>query len=191
MKTLSFIFSITFFICLLTFGQAWAGPVKVTDVRDNFNAGKYEVLDLEEGTFFFTNRQYIVTHIPEKYLGMTFIRTANDPVNQDQQRKFEISFEIDRTADIYVAYDSRIELNEPAHDWIKKDYVYTKDDIILEGAGHAPTPWNVYQSKKPFPKGTAKTYGGAWTMYIIFVDAAVQAVKLHQKLPTVWSQIKR
>ena len=158
MKTLSFIFSIMFLVCLLTFGQALAGTVKVTNVKDNFNAGKYDVLDLEEGTLFFTNRQYIVTHIPKKYVGMTFIRTANDPVNQEQQKKFEISFDIDKMADIYVAYDSRIALNDKSHDWIKNDYIYTKDDIILEGAGHAPTPWNVYKSKKPFKKGTAKTW---------------------------------
>ena len=61
----------------------------------------------------------------------------------------------------------------------------------LEGAGHAPTPWNVYQSKEPFPKGTAKTYGGAWTMYIIFVDAAVQAVNPVQKLPATWADLKK
>jgi len=192
MKTLSFIFSITFFICLLTFGQAWAGEVKITNVQDNFNKGKYEVLDLEEGTLFFTNREYLVTVIPEKYLGMTFIRTANDPVNQDQQREFEISFDIDREADIYVAYDSRIELNDPAHDWIKNDYIKTGDDVTLAGAGHAPTPWNVYKSKKSFPKGTVKTYGGAWTMYIIFVDAAgvTPAVNPSQKLTSTWGRIK-
>ena len=192
MRILSSLLIITVLICLLPLGQALAGTVKVTNVKDNFNKGKYEVLDLEEGTLFFTNREYIVTKIPKKYLGMTFIRTANDPVGKDDMKKFEISFDTDKTVDIYVAYDSRIAFDDPSHNWIKNDYKKTGDDVILAGAGHAPTPWNVYIAKKPFPKGTVKTYGGAWTMYIIFVDAAKgTSVKTHQKLPAVWGQLKR
>ena len=100
MKASRILIMCTFLLCLLPLGQALAGPVKVTNVRDNFNKGPYEVLDLEEGTFFFTNREYIVTEIPKKYLGMTFIRTANDPVGGDDMKQFEISFDIDKAADV-------------------------------------------------------------------------------------------
>ncbi len=54
---------------------------------------------------YYGDRDYIITSMPSYLEGVQGIRTAND--DKDQTSETWITFDIDRNADIYIAYDQR------------------------------------------------------------------------------------
>lgn len=195
MKRLSTILEICIFLILSV--NAYAGTVKITNVKDN-QGGKYVVIEkLEEGAKFFHDRQYTIVNIPKKYLGLTWIQGPCDIPGgpAGNAPKYELEFEIDRAAWVYIAWDSREGAGAPNQfpkGWLSKSYTYTKDDVTL-GAPHPPTPFNVYKSNKPFPKGKVTLYGFAKnnTMFTVFVEEAKGADVSHAGgFVTTWGGIK-
>ena len=94
--------------------------VKITDVKAS-DGSKVEVVDsLKVGDLLLTDRNYTITEIPDKYLSLPWIRTAN---NSKKVENVVISFKIDREAYIYIVWDP----GAPERDWLKKDYTLTTD----------------------------------------------------------------
>ncbi len=160
----------------------YAREVKITDVKVS-DGSKIEVVEnLEVNALLFTDRNYTITEIPDKYLGLPWIRTSN---NSKKAPNVEISFKIDREAYIYLVWDP----GTPQRDWLKKDYTLTTDIINTTDALK-----KVYKSKPPFPLDEVKTYEavGDAGFYVIIVEGTGKgkAVKPSGKLAQTWGAIK-
>jgi len=152
-----------------------AANVRVRNVKDN-KKGRYMVTELKEGAPFFHDEAYTMTHIPEEYLGLTQIQTSPDCSGGQDYR---LTFEIDRPAYVYMAWDSRFRRPEergqdPAF-WFADNYMYTGKMFSLD-APHPKTDYWIYRSNNPYPKGKVelmgidKTIGDTTIMWTIFLE---------------------
>ncbi|MFC1713391.1 glycosyl hydrolase family 28 protein [Candidatus Poribacteria bacterium] len=134
-----------------------AHKVEVSNVEDN-KGGTYVVSELEDGALFFHDRDYTMTDIPEEYLGLTQIQTSADcPGGQD----YRLTFEIDRPAYVYTAWDSRFRRPEhrgqdPAF-WFADNYTYMGKTLGLDAK--ADSDYWIYRSNNPYPKGKVELLG--------------------------------
>ena len=173
----------------------FADKVVVTDIEDN-KGGAYQATELEEGGKFFHDRDYTITTIPKDFLGLTQVSTSADcPGGQD----YRLTFEIDRPAYIYQAWDSR---HTPPEDrgqdpkgWFTKGYTDTEEILMLD-APHAPTEYHIYKSNEPYPKGAVEllgideVIGDPVLMWTIFLEEGVLPVDPAGSLTTTWGEIK-
>ena len=172
--------------------------VQVDNIEDN-KGGPYAVAQLtEDGQFFNDREQFPMTNIPEEFLGLTLIQTsANCPAGQD----WRLTFEIDRDAYIYTAWDSRFprpeERGQEPKDWFTDNYKDTEKVLCLD-APHPKTDYWIYKSNKPYPKGEVEFFGidvmdpgDPVNMWTIFLEAGKLAVSSPQeKLAARWGEIK-
>ena len=119
---------------------AFADNVEVTEIKDN-KGGAYQATELEEGGKFFHDRVYTITHIPKDFLGLTQVSTSADcPGGQD----YKLTFNIDRPAYVYTAWDSRHKRPEDRGQdpkgWFTKAFTETDDTLFLD-APHDPTEY--------------------------------------------------
>ena len=156
--------------------------VKITDLTAS-DGSKVEVVDsLKVGDLLLTDRNYTITEIPDKYLSLPWIRTAN---NSKKVEKVVISFNIDREANIYIVWDP----GAPERDWLINDYTLTTDIINTTDA-----PKKIYKSNQPFPPGEVKTYEAMADagFYVIIVEGTGKgmAILSSGKLAQTWGSIK-
>ena len=185
-------------ICILLSLQLYAEPTKVivTDVRDNIG-GEYAVSELQEGGKFFHDREYTMTGIPEKYLGLTQIQTSADcPGGID----YRLSFVVDRPAKVYMAWDSRHTRpeNREQHpeDWFTDTYMDTGEMFILDDP-HPPVEYIIYEPAESV-EGKVELLGievispddpvNMWTLFLI---ETVVSVDPTGNLVTTWGKIKK
>ena len=171
-----------------------AGEVEVTDPKSSKNEALV-VGVLEEGGKFYHDRDYIMTGVPEEYQGFTSIMTSADTQgNVDVQW----TFEIDRPAYVYIAFDSRAtrpeDRDQDPKDWFSDGFTDTGEVVVLD-APHPPTDYWVYRSNEPYPKGEVTLDGiaqghGAGTLWVMFVEEADLAVSSQEKLAARWGEIK-
>ena len=190
---LAYVFIVALFIA--TSLTVFADKVVVTDIEDN-KGGAYQATELEEGGKFFHDRDYTITTIPKDFLGLTQVSTSADcPGGQD----YRLTFEIDRPAYIYQAWDSR---HTPPEDrgqdpkgWFTKGYTDTEEILMLD-APHAPTEYHIYKSNEPYPKGSVEllgideVIGDPVLMWTIFLEEGVLPVDPAGSLTTTWGEIK-
>lgn len=184
------------FAFLLSASQiASAEKVDVKNVADN-KGGKYAVSELTEGDKFFHDRDYTITNIPKEFLGLTQIQTSADsPGGQD----YRLTFEIDRSAFIYTAWDSRHKRPEDRGQdpkgWFTENFSDTGKTLFLDNP-HPQTAYWIYQSNTPYPKGEVElmgideVVGDPIIMWTIFLDEGQLAVQPGEKLTTTWGKIK-
>ena len=169
--------------------------VEATNIKDNVG-GIYKVGALEEGGKFYHDRQYTITRIPKEFLGLTHILVSADcPGGQ----KWKLTFEIDRSAFVYMAWDSRHkrpeERGQNPKGWVKKGFKDTGKVLFLDKP-HAPTEYWIYKSIKPYLKGQVEipgideVVGDPVLMWTLFLEAGKLAVDAEEKLTTTWSKIK-
>lgn len=171
-----------------------AEPVEVTDIEDN-KGGIYAAVELEEGGKFFHDRDYTITHIPEEFLGLTQVSTSADcPGGQD----YKLTFDIDRPAYVYTAWDSRHtrpeERGQDPRDWFTDAYTDTGETLFLD-APHDPTEYFIYKSNEPFEGtvellGIDEVIGDPVIMWTIFVEEGTLPVDAEGNLTTTWGQVK-
>ena len=114
-----------------------AFAVEVTEIKDN-KGGAYKAVELEEGGKFFHDRDYTITNIPKEFQGLTQVSTSADcPGGQD----YRLTFNIDRPAYVYQAWDSRHtrpeDRGQDPKGWFTKGYTDTEEILMLD-APHAP-----------------------------------------------------
>jgi hypothetical protein len=173
---------------------AFADQVEVTEIKDNKN-GIYKAVELEEGGKFFHDRAYTITNIPKEFRGLTQVSTSADcPGGQD----YKLTFNIDRSAYIYQAWDSR---HTPPEDrgqdpkgWFTKAYTDTEEILMLD-APHAPTEYFIYKSNEPYEGtvellGIDEVIGDPVIMWTIFLEEGVLPVDPTGNLTTTWGEIK-
>jgi len=174
--------------------NAYADQVGVENVEDNKN-GTYVVTEMTEGGLFYHDRQYTITNIPKEFVGLTQIHTSCDcPGGQD----YRLTFEIDRSAFVYIAWDSRHKRPEDRGQdpkgWFTKNYEDTGKTLFLD-APHAPTEYWIYKSNKPYPKGKVEilgidaVVGDPFIMWTIFLEEG-KAVESADKLTIIWGKVK-
>ena len=156
--------------------------VKITDLKAS-DGSKVEVVEgLKVGDLLLTDRDYTITEIPDKYISLPWIRTAN---NSKKVENVVISFNIDREANIYIVWDS----GAPERDWLNNDYTLTTDIINTTDA-----PKKIYQSNQPFPPGEVKTYEAMADagFYVIIVEGTGKGMDIERsgKLSQTWGAIK-
>ncbi len=182
-------------IMLATVSALAVEQVKVTNIEDN-KGGTYAAAELEEGGKFFHDRDYTMTNIPKDFIGLTQVSTSADcPGGQD----YRLTFEIDRPAYVYTAWDSRHKRPEnrgqEPKDWFTKGYTNTEEILLLD-APHAPTEYFIYKSNEPYQKGEVEllgideVVGDPVLMWAIFLEEGQLPVEPVGNLTTIWGQIK-
>lgn len=138
-----------------------AANVQVWNVEDN-KGGKYVVSELKENGLFFHDRMgYTIEDIPEEFLGLTQIQTSADsPGGQD----YRLTFEIDRPAYVYTAWDGRHkrpeERGQDPEGWFTDNYTDTGKTLHFGTEDHIDeSDYWIYRSKKPYPKGKVELLG--------------------------------
>jgi len=154
-----------------------AANVQVRNVKDN-KGGKYVVSELKENGLFFHDRmEYTIEDIPEEFLGLTQIQTSADsPGGQD----YRLTFEIDRPAYVYTAWDCRHKRPEERGQnpgiWFTDSYTDTGKTLYFGTEDHIDeSEYWIYRSKKTYPKGKVellgidKVIGDSVIMWTIFL----------------------
>ena len=173
---------------------AFADNVEVTEIKDN-KGGAYQATELEEGGKFFHDRVYTITHIPKDFLGLTQVSTSADcPGGQD----YKLTFNIDRPAYVYTAWDSRHKRPEDRGQdpkgWFTKAFTETDDTLFLD-APHDPTEYFIYKSNEPYEDkvellGIDEVVGDPVIMWTIFLEEGQLPVEPDGNLTTTWGDIK-
>ena len=174
---------------------AVAEQVEVTNIEDNKN-GVYQATALEEKGKFFHDRDYTITNIPKEFLGLTQVSTSADcPGGQD----YRLTFEIDRPAYVYQAWDSRHKRPEDRGQepkgWFNDGYTDTEKTLVLD-APHPPVEYFIYKSNEPYPEGKVEllgideVIGDPVIMWTIFVEEGQLPVSPVGNLTTTWGDIK-
>ncbi|MDE0326801.1 MAG: hypothetical protein OXN27_22980 [Candidatus Poribacteria bacterium] len=174
---------------------AVADQVQVTEIKDNKN-GVYKAVELEEGGKFFHDRDYTITNIPKEFQGLTQVSTSADcPGGQE----YRLTFNIDRPAYVYQAWDSRHtrpeERGQDPKGWFTDGYTDTEETLVLD-APHPPVEYFIYKSNEPFPEGEVEllgideVIGDPVIMWTIFVEEGVLPVDPAGSLTTTWGEIK-
>ena len=174
---------------------AFAEKVEVTNIEDNKN-GAYQATELEEKGKFFHDRDYTITNIPKEFVGLTQVSTSADcPGGQD----YRLTFEIDRPAYVYQAWDSRHKRPEDRGQepkgWFTKGYTDTEKTLVLD-APHPPVEYFIYKSNEPYPEGEVEllgideVIGDPVIMWTIFLEEGQLPVSPIGNLTTTWGDIK-
>lgn len=181
-------------VLIATSLTVFAEKVVVTEIKDN-KGGAYQAAELEEGGKFFHDRDYTITHIPKEFLGLTQVSTSADcPGGQD----YQLTFNIDRPAYVYTAWDSRHKRPEDRGQdpkgWFTNAYTDIGETLFLD-APHAPTEYFIYKSNEPYEgkvelRGIDEVIGDPVIMWTIFLEEGVLPVDPVGNLTTTWGEIK-
>ena len=172
----------------------FADQVEVTEIEDN-KGGIYKAVELEEGGKFFHDREYTITNIPKEFLGLTQVSTSADcPGGQE----YRLTFNIDRPAFVYTAWDSRHKRPEDRGQdpkgWFTKAFTDIGETLFLD-APHNPTEYFIYKSNEPYEGGVEmlgidEVVGDPVIMWTIFLEEGVLPVDPTGNLTTTWGEIK-
>lgn len=115
---------------------------------------------IESGKTVYVDRSYVFTNIPENYIGLEFLRTAND--DKYISGPDSVSFNVDEAVTVFVAYDFR---NTPIPTWLA---TWNNTGDVIE-ASH--TTMNLY--RKDFDAGVVSLDGNELgnSMYVALVAA--------------------
>ena len=177
--------------------------VEVTNIEDN-KGGTYKAGVMEEGGLLYHDRNYTIENVPEEFLGLTQIMaSANCPGGLD----YRLTFEIDRSAFVYTAWDVRPdfqikmlrpeERGQDPENWFNDNFY----DTGKKFAGMLNQPWDylIYRSNNRYPEGKVELKGIGvpeedpilmWTIFLSEEGDPVTAVKPIQKLTATWAKIK-
>ena len=130
----------------------WFSAINSYDFNSNCRLDsrfQKDVLDLS--IKYYTDRDYLLTKVPEHYRGMESIKTPNDDRNRIDASSY-LKFEMPYDATVYVAYDSRA---SRMPDWMS-GFVFTGETI--ETSLSTQPYLKVYG--KPFRAGACINLGG-------------------------------
>ena len=176
----------------------YADQVEVTDPESN--GGEALVVGvIEEGGKFWHDRDYTMTGIPEEYLGLTSIMSSADSLGTLDH---EWMFEIDRSAYVYIAFDSRFarpeDREQDPKEWFDDTFDDTGQVLFLDAPHPTIVEYWIYRSKEAYPTGQVTIFGLDETrpgdpisVWVFFVEEGKLAVSSpSDKLATKWGKIK-
>jgi hypothetical protein len=141
---------------------------------------------LAVGDLVYVDRDYIYTDIPKEFIGMPYMRTANDSKNVQD---LVVTFEIDRPAYVYTFWCPEI---QPPRPWLEENFELVMEKAVVVTWGTGPE-CDVWKSKEPFEDIVTLGHSGdGLGLYIgVVLEAATVAVQPQGKLSTTWAQAKR
>ena len=187
-----FISRIAAILCLLTFlaNETSADRPDIVVKAKNIESSdglKWEFIEegLAVGDLVYVDRDYIYTEIPEEFIGMPYMRTANDSKSVGD---LVVTFEIDRPAYVYTFWCPNI---QPARPWLEENFELVMEKAVVVTWGTGPE-CDVWKSKEPFVGTVTLGHSGDnLGLYIgVVLEAAAIAVDSEGKLNTTWSQVK-
>lgn len=195
------VFSRCLIVALMVFVLASSvyAEVMVTDPVSS-TGEEFVVGVVEEEGLFWHDRAYLLTDVPEEYLGLTNIMSSADTVGDEN---VTWTFEIDQPAYVYIAFDERWERPENRvqnpENWFNDAFSDTGQIVVLTdpaGASWAPLDYWLYKSNDPYPAGMVTIQGlgqggGDGVYRVTFVQGAdTTAVSPQEKLAARWGKIK-
>ena len=195
------VFSRCLIVALMVFVLASSvyAEVMVTDPVSS-TGEEFVVGVVEEEGLFWHDRAYLLTDVPEEYLGLTNIMSSADTVGDEN---VTWTFEIDQPAYVYIAFDERWERPENRvqnpENWFNDAFSDTGQIVVLTdpaGASWAPLDYWLYKSNEPYPAGTVTIQGlgqggGDGVYRVTFLQGAdMTAVSPQEKLAGRWGEIK-
>ena len=149
-------------------------------VVNSLSLGNYRVDSLRVGDAYYVDRTYHLNHIPASKRRALWIRTANADKASNSTNFLE--FNINREADVYIAYDSRA-TGVPA--WLSRDYDKTNEYIgVSETVGRMDL-WRGH-----FLPGRVRLGGNLATgaanvnsMYVVLIDDLQKPAGADQEAP--------
>lgn len=119
----------------------YIGPARKVPVGEVRYAVRPE--GFRDGELLYTDRTYTLVGVPQKYQGLTYIQTANN--DKMIAQRFELAFEVNVPAIVYVAHDDRVE-TKPT--WLQA-FEDTGDDVASDDPEQPA--FSLYA--KPYPAG--------------------------------------
>ena len=176
----------------------YADQVVVTNPVSNLGE-EFVVGVMEEGGIFWHDREYTMTGIPEEYLGLTSIMSSADSLGTLAHRWM---FEIDRSAHVYIAFDSRFarpeDRNQDPENWFNDTFDDTGQVLFLDAPHPTVVEYWIYRSKEAYPTGQVTIFGIdetrpgdpilVWAMFV--EEAQSAALSPSGKLAAIWGEIK-
>ena len=144
-------------------------PIAEQVVIDGLQPSRYQIDVLQGNKTYYTDRNYVITDLPEKLRGLTFIRTAND--DKSLTAPEALTFTVDRPANILVAYDSRVAVKPQ---WLTQQFVPTEWSIGVSDNGVYLYLWNRTVAAGPVTlggnAGQGFQAGSAFSMYTVVIQ---------------------
>ena len=177
---------------------AYADQVAVTNPVNNLGE-EFVVGVMEEGGIFWHDREYTMTGIPEEYLGLTKIMSSADSLGT---LDYQWMFEIDRSAHVYIAFDSRFarpeDRTQNPENWFNDAFDDTGQVLFLDAPHPSVVEYWIYRSKEAYPTGQVTIFGIDETrpgdpiaVWVFFVEeAGAAALSPSGKLAATWAEIK-
>ena len=191
-------------LTLVAFLSAVAAPIKVgiTGIKAKSKDAKdvYKIGTVKKDAKVYIDRDYIILTVPKGFEGMQTIMTANDDKNQ-KDADF-LTFSVDKDSVIYVAHDSRAEVEKGGKppkwlaDGFKKELIGGKPVAIKVTDANMDTVnlWKkeVKAGKVTLGGNAVAPSAGQGSNYFVIVTGkeATTAVDAQAKLSTTWAQIK-
>ena len=192
-------YSIGLVLMILLFAVSiYADQVEVTDPVSS-EGEEFVVGVMEEGGIFWHDREYTMTGIPEEYLDLTKIMSSADSLGTLDH---EWTFEIDRPAYVYIAFDSRFprpeDRDQNPKEWFDEAFDDTGKSLFLDAPHPSVVEYFIYKSKEPYPSGKVTIHGIDETrpgdpisVWVFFVEEGKLAVSpSSDKLATKWGKVK-
>ena len=85
---------------------------------------RFQEGSLQISMTYYTDRSYVLTSIPSRYLGMAAVKTPNDDLGRSDESNY-LKFRMPYDAMVYVAYDSRA---TSMPNWLR-NFTYTGDNL--------------------------------------------------------------
>lgn len=130
---------------------------------------EYQIDTLRLGKKLYIDRVHSLLSAPQKFEGMLMFRTAYRDRRDKSDTFFE--FNLNREADVYVAYDNR---GEPAPNWLTNNFTRVNKVLLIDGVTNQMQIWKARYYPGRVQLGGNMAAGARQdvplTMYFVFVD---------------------
>ncbi len=152
----------------------WSGISTFTTMLPphiEFNGKEYNMSYIDVGDRYYTDREYIITEMPDPLNNCLWIKTPNSEkyITDDNY----IQFQLKRDATIYIAYDNRA---SAVPYWLSSDFEQTEYTIQNSDEESNFTIWKGQFSAGDVTLGANSASGaeGVLTNYIVLIDIPIQ-----------------
>ncbi len=153
----------------------WSAPHSFTTMirpsAEVIAPANYCLAYLWSGDEYYTDRSYEIKSIPGKLSGLLWIKSAND--DQYDTGEALLSLQLNATATVYVAYDSRA---TSVPNWLSAEFAQTGDAIEVTDKAGTLLVWSRQLAPGAYTFGGNLASGavGAKCNYVVLIDCAPQ-----------------
>lgn len=147
---------------------------------NSLSLGNYQVDSLRVGDTYYVDRSYRINYIPPNKRRALWIKTANSDKANSTTNFLE--FNLNREADIYVAYDTRA-TSVPA--WLSHDFDKTNEYIGVSETGGRLDLWRGHflPGRVTLGGNLAPSAANVNSMYVVLIDDLRNPPGANQEVP--------